>query len=88
MGTCSQEKNIVMVRTYSRVQFVAIHPMYGRGLMANKDVLHRSIGQAVGDGNSTYFWTDGWAVDKPLNEITVTPFPSAELALKVSAYWD
>ena len=57
-------------------------------IMTNKNILHASIGKAIGDGTSTFFWLDSWEESRPLSEVITSPTLPKELEFKVAEYWD
>ena len=57
-------------------------------VMAQKDALQWGIGRAIGDETGTLFWTDIWAMDRPLLDVAIAPVPLNMHAQRVSDYWD
>ena len=59
LSTCSKKKYCNGMDILPRSLHSTSYNVW-KGIMTNKDTLHRSIDQAVADGNSTYFWMHGW----------------------------
>ncbi|KAJ8436976.1 hypothetical protein Cgig2_012263 [Carnegiea gigantea] len=59
-----------------------------KGIMAHKNDLQHTVGLAIGNGNATHFWTNTWAIEKPLVGVATTRIPIGDLTKKVSEYWD